>query len=440
MGEPLRYEYGDKTLLELVHLQSNKHLNLEPGFQRESVWHESDRRKLIHSILQGYPIPSIFLYRREEHGMPVYDVIDGKQRLETIFMFTRTRGFKKRSFDVRFQFDDDKEACWYNWAGLRRCQLAGRILSYKVQTVEVSGELSDIIDLFVRINSTGKALTSSEKRHARYYESRLLREAERLARRLRSYFVKERVLTAQQIDRMKDVELVSELLASVLNGGPIHKKAAVDRAVGNEAVNLKTLRKTVREFTAVARAIRRLFPDLHSTRFHNVSEFYSLFMVIWEMLQEGMVVSDRKRNRTAQALLMRLSNGVDKVRDLQRKAKGAERGQSLYADYLLSTQHATDNLAQRKRRAQILRALFSGLFERKDAKRLFSVEQRRLLWNSEEKKTCRSCKRPLDWTNFQVDHVTAHSRGGRTELLNAALLCRSCNASKGARGARRRAA
>lgn len=32
-------------------------------------------------------------------------------------------------------------------------------------------EVGDIIDLFVRINSTGKALTTQEKRHARYFNS-----------------------------------------------------------------------------------------------------------------------------------------------------------------------------------------------------------------------------------------------------------------------------
>jgi 5-methylcytosine-specific restriction endonuclease McrA len=73
-----------------------------------------------------------------------------------------------------------------------------------------------------------------------------------------------------------------------------------------------------------------------------------------------------------------------------------------------------------------------GLFERKDEKRIFSAEQRRLLWNSEEKKKCALCDEQLDWTNFQVDHIKAYSKGGKTELSNAALTCGPCNASKGA--------
>jgi uncharacterized protein with ParB-like and HNH nuclease domain len=100
MREPLKYVLGHKTILELRSLQQNGHLNLEPGFQRKSVWTLRDRRKLIESVLDGLPVPSIFLYSREENGMPIYDVLDGKQRLETIFMFSKVPPFKKNGFLV----------------------------------------------------------------------------------------------------------------------------------------------------------------------------------------------------------------------------------------------------------------------------------------------------------------------------------------------------
>ena len=163
------YEYGFKTILELRNLQEDGHLNLTPGFQRKSVWTGLDRRKLIQSILEGYPVPSIFLYRRQENGMPIYDVLDGKQRLETIFMFSRVSPFKHDGFDVKFRFPDDDGLCLYDWKAVEKDGHAADFLTYKIQVAEVRGELSDIIELFVRINSTGKALSSSEKRHARYY-------------------------------------------------------------------------------------------------------------------------------------------------------------------------------------------------------------------------------------------------------------------------------
>lgn len=433
MAERIQYEYGSKTVMELIHLQENGCLNLEPGFQRKSVWTVNDRRKLVQSVLEGYPMPSIFLYRRNESGAPVYDVIDGKQRLETLFMFSRSGGFRRDGFELKFQFEDDDRPYVWGWRELIKWDHTAEFLGYKIQTVEVRGDLSDIIDLFVRINSTGKSLTSSEKRHARYYRSPFLKEADRLAKRYRPYLLSQRVVSESHISRMKDVELITELLASIVAGGPIHGKESVDKAVGNEGLNAHTLRKASSDFQTVLKALKRMFPELHATRFRNMAEFYTLFMVVWDLQQQKMILTDRKRNRTAEMLLKRLSNGVDEVRELQRNAKGAGRGQQLYADYLLSVQRGTDDIGQRKRRAQMMQGLLAGLFEKKDERRLFSPEQRRLLWNSEEKRKCRECGEALTWTNFQADHIKPHSRGGRTELVNAALVCQPCNASKGAK-------
>jgi hypothetical protein len=83
----LDFDYGDKTIQEFVLLFRNGQLNLEPGFQRDSVWATSDRKKLIESIFQNYPIPSVFLYKRNNRGKLEYDVIDGKQRLESVLMY-----------------------------------------------------------------------------------------------------------------------------------------------------------------------------------------------------------------------------------------------------------------------------------------------------------------------------------------------------------------
>jgi hypothetical protein len=58
-----------------------------------------------------------------------------------------------------------------------RCQRRGLqhlIDGYEIPVVEVDGEIGEIIKVFIRINSTGKALTRQEQRHARYYNSAFL--------------------------------------------------------------------------------------------------------------------------------------------------------------------------------------------------------------------------------------------------------------------------
>jgi uncharacterized protein with ParB-like and HNH nuclease domain len=98
--------YGEKTIDEFGMLFSHRRINLDPGFQRQSVWTMTDRRRLIESIVSGYPLPSVFLYQREERGRLVYDVIDGKQRLETLFMFTERGRFRKDGFHVRLDLGE----------------------------------------------------------------------------------------------------------------------------------------------------------------------------------------------------------------------------------------------------------------------------------------------------------------------------------------------
>jgi hypothetical protein len=194
--------FAERTINELLLLQKGRHINLEPGFQRNSVWTDSDRRRLIQSISAGYPLPSIFLYQRQENGRLVYDVIDGKQRLETIFKFLGVGKFKRDRFEVKLEMDGEYD--WWDW---RRFTLHGganaaRLLAYKLQIVEVTGSLNEIVDLFVRINSTGKRLTSGEKRNAKYYTSPFLKCADRLVIKFRRAIETNRILSAAQIDRL----------------------------------------------------------------------------------------------------------------------------------------------------------------------------------------------------------------------------------------------
>ncbi|MCJ7637786.1 MAG: DUF262 domain-containing protein [Nitrososphaeraceae archaeon] len=59
-----------------------------PGFQRNYVWDIKRASKLIESIIIGIPIPQIFLY---EESKNTFLVIDGQQRLMTIYYFINGR-------------------------------------------------------------------------------------------------------------------------------------------------------------------------------------------------------------------------------------------------------------------------------------------------------------------------------------------------------------
>lgn len=59
-----------------------------PSFQRRFRWPTRLKQWLIDSILKGIPVPAISCYRdKGDDGVTRYQVIDGKQRLETIFAY-----------------------------------------------------------------------------------------------------------------------------------------------------------------------------------------------------------------------------------------------------------------------------------------------------------------------------------------------------------------
>ena len=69
---------------ELISMYQSGEIDVRPQFQRFFRWTESQKSRLIESLLLGIPIPSIFVSQREDG---VWDAIDGQQRLSTIFQF-----------------------------------------------------------------------------------------------------------------------------------------------------------------------------------------------------------------------------------------------------------------------------------------------------------------------------------------------------------------
>jgi hypothetical protein len=427
----LTHQFTQRTVQDIINLYEDDCLNLSPGFQRDSVWTERDRAKLVDSIVRNYPLPALFLYRREHNGEIVYDVIDGKQRIESILMFTGL--IRGKRFWAKVQLPDGDEKEWVDWNTLRSRKQQHLITGYRLNTVEVDGETADIIDLFVRINSTGKALTAAEKRHAKYYNSEFLKMAGKLANRLTKYFRKAKILSTGQISRMKHVELVCELMISIYQGDVINKKAVLDRVMKADSLSDSDARKARDRTLQAINRVKRMFPKLAQTRFHQLSDYYSLVVLIAKFESEGLILTDRRRNKLAWDLLKAFSNGVDEVRLRQKKAQGPKPGQESYREYLLTVLQATDEISQRRKREEILRGLLQNLFEKRDSDRLFSIEQRRILWNSAAVRKCARCHKPVTWQDLTIDHIDPWSRGGRTELDNAALMHRECNAAQGNR-------
>lgn len=435
MNNELQIRHETLTIADLMARYDNGVLNLSPTFQRKSVWRDRDRNLLVESLLRGFPIPAIFLYQRNEGGRVCYDVIDGKQRLESILRFM---GSMRGTFTVKAVLAGLEGVQQINAGTLKRTKshmttVRPHLERYRIPVIEVNGGLGDIVELFVRINSTGKPLTPQEKRNAKYSGSDLLQAATALANKLEPKFDSLGVFNAAQKSRMKHVEFCAEIILSLHQGDVLNKKAAVDRVMAAVAMPVVQLKKAAASAFATVSLVAKMFPELGTTRFKQIVDFYSLVVLVGKLQTEGAILIDRHRNAMAWDLLKAFGVEVDAVREQQRKVQGTVEGQESYRDYLMTVSQMTDDISQRRQREKLLRGIIGSVFASRDAQRGFTPEQRRLLWSSSADKKCKECGVKLSWGNFSVDHVDPHSRGGKSELNNAALVCQSCNSAKGNR-------
>src|SRR3972149_4783716 len=77
-------EEQNLTVRDLWSRFLSEELMLEPDFQRHYVWDIERASRFIESVILGLPLPRIFL---AENAQGTVDVIDGHQRLETLFRF-----------------------------------------------------------------------------------------------------------------------------------------------------------------------------------------------------------------------------------------------------------------------------------------------------------------------------------------------------------------
>ena len=148
----------------LHELHTEDAINLSPDFQRGYVWKENKRKShLIESLMLSIPIPAFYLYETGADSNDDYEfsVIDGQQRLTTIFDFLNDK-FRLSSLEY---LGDSYNGCRFSElppkikSRINRTQLSLNILSY-------DSPHRIIYDIFKRINTGGKALNNQEMRNA----------------------------------------------------------------------------------------------------------------------------------------------------------------------------------------------------------------------------------------------------------------------------------
>lgn len=145
-------------------LRRNKQINMDPPYQRRSVWNPKDRRFFLDTVFRGYPCPPVFLHKTlGANQETIYAVVDGKQRLQTLFLFVDGQVSLADDFgDDRFngktwqQLGQDEKTAFWDYV------IPVEFLTFDVQDTRVVSQAFD------RLNRNMRKLEPQELRHARW--------------------------------------------------------------------------------------------------------------------------------------------------------------------------------------------------------------------------------------------------------------------------------
>lgn len=143
----------------------SKKYDLNPEFQRRHRWTDGQKSRLIESFIMNVPIPPIFLYEVKYSN---YEVMDGLQRLSTIYDFYDDK-FKLRELEYWTELEGRKYSTLPEEVrlGIDRRYLSSIILLKETaKSKEEEMQLKQIV--FERINSGGTKLEYQESRNALY--------------------------------------------------------------------------------------------------------------------------------------------------------------------------------------------------------------------------------------------------------------------------------
>jgi hypothetical protein len=290
-----------------------------PGFQRNFVWDLKRASKLIESVIIGLPVPQIFLY---EQGRNKFLVIDGQQRLMSLYYFMKGRfPRKERRVELREIFDEhskippdilEDDAFFTKFRlqlphqppgqpnklnGLTYETLEEYRTVFELRTIRnviikqnlPEGDDSSIFEIFNRLNSGGMNLKPQEIRislyHSRFYE---------VLQKLNLNAGWRHILGLPQPDlHMKDLEIVLRGFAMFMEGDDyrpsmasfLNRFSSKCRTISND--RLAELKEVFERFVDSCSALPpRAFYGKVSGKF-NVLLFEAVFAAQARSLSEG---------------------------------------------------------------------------------------------------------------------------------------------------------
>lgn len=324
-----KISHGNQSVAWFIDMLKRKQLILDPPYQRKSVWTPTYRRFFIDTIFRDYPAPPVFLNEEiDDQGIVKYYVIDGRQRLESIFAFFNNEIALPENFG-----NENYNGKYFNELAQQDKNL---FFSYQI-LVEIfhSADETLIKETFDRFNRNVVKLNAQELRHASF-DGVFITLMEELSEE--PFWIDIGVSIPKNVRRMKDVEFISELFLLTMHGINSSGKGNLDSYYANYDEEIPNETENRRKFNKVIKMIEGLGKNFISqSRFSYYSDLYSLWAALILYLEKDINYEATK-------------NKLKKFLDEFDKRRPTEIAQK----YLSAIKSQPNNIEKRKIRTEII--------------------------------------------------------------------------------------
>lgn len=354
------YRNIQKTIYKVsdfLSFQRNKSLVLSPSFQRRPVWLKPAKSYLIDTVVQGLPIPIIFL--REQTNIqtlePIREVVDGQQRLRTLISYIDPillKDFDPKKDEFVVSKSHNSEIAGKKYPDLDpRIRL--RILNYQFSVHILPSDTDDreVLQIFARMNSTGVKLNPQEIRNAKYF-GLFKKVCYELAYEQLNRWRKWNIFTENNMARMDEVEETSDLIRIMIEGLKGRSQTAINRLYDRYEDNFDCVEEVKKKFRIVMDKIDDIFGEnLDTSEFSRKALFNTLFAVFYDELF-----------RLNSPLTMKKHGDISKSKMKHTLLVASERikQKKIHEDLLKVLRGATGNLESRKIRFEFVKSILNN--------------------------------------------------------------------------------
>jgi len=431
-----------------------------PPYQRKNVWSKKKKQSLLDSLFRRYYIPKIVIREvRLDEDRSVSEIIDGQQRIITVQEFFDNKIKLPKTLE---DINPDLSNKYFKDLSPELRRFIDKELKYDADIVKGIDDPSNVkhqeiaTEIFWRLQQ-GESLNFMEIAHARLSSltrNFVVKYADDITFDFDSYKPIEKnpnkhkffSIINKDNNRMQHLLLLTRFLLLEKANGPTElKDLAVTQiiedykkpnGVGNYSFEDENVAKDVLSIMYTFYEIFKDDPMIDkNSKIKELSREYviiSLFLLI-RHIKKYYILDDKIKLAIYDFFIkdfyLRWADQDDEDKDV----------------LLFSSNRQMDQNSIEER-DQILRQLFFDYIDKKginikakDEKRIYNEAEKIKIYRR-DKGLCQVCiakgkkdkEAQVSWSQFEADHILAHSKGGETKIENAQVLCRHHNRKKSA--------